>query len=120
MMYQQSVSPCRPTRAATSRPAMNVLQGEDAITLQFAVPGFRKDQLGIRVEEGLLHVEGKPSGESAPEGLIRREFGPVPFSKSFRLSERVDASAIQARVEDGILSVTIGLRQPRRREIAVA
>jgi HSP20 family protein len=120
MMYQKAMTNCRPAVAAQTRPAMNILQGEDAITLQFAVPGFRKEQLGIRVEEGLLYVEGKPSTDPKPDGLIRCEFGPAAFTKSFRLSERVDATAIQARVEDGVLSVTLGLRQPLRREIAVA
>jgi HSP20 family protein len=120
MTYSPQLSSCRPTHGRTARPAMNVLQAEDRIELQFAVPGFRKEQLGIRVEEGLLHVEGKADGETRSPGLVRREFGPIPFHKSFRLSERVDASAIQARVEDGVLTVTIGLKQPLRREIAVA
>lgn len=109
---------CRQTASAI-RPAMNIRKEDQAIELQFAVPGFRRDDLTINVEDGHLVITGTPRAEEV-NGFVRREFRPAAFEKRFQLSERVNQDQIQARVEDGILHVTIGLVQPLRREIAVA
>jgi len=109
---------CRPV-SQTNRPAMNIRKEDQAIELQFTVPGFRREDLNIRVEDNHLVITGTPPAEEV-NGFVRREFRPLAFEKKFKLGDRVATDAIQAKVEDGILHVTIGLTEPIRREIAVA
>lgn len=117
-MHSYHPAQCRP--AATSvRPAMNIREENQTIELQFVVPGFKREDLTIRVEDQHLVITGEPKQEEV-NGFVRREFRPAAFEKRFKLSERVAQDAIQAKVEDGILHVTIGLIEPVRREIAVA
>lgn len=109
---------CRPA-AASVRPAMNVREENQTIELQFVIPGFRRDDITIQVEDQHLIIKGEP-GKEEINGYVRREFRPAAFEKRFKLSDRVAQDAIEARVEDGILFVTVGLIEPVRREIAVA
>lgn len=120
MIYRMPITRIRPAEEQrTERPAMNIVREETGIRLQFAVPGFRKEDLQLRVEEGHLVVEGKP--ETAPTGeIVRREFAPAPFVRRFRLDERIEAGTVEARVEHGILEIGLRFRQPVRHEIAVA
>lgn len=117
-MHAYHPAQCRP--AATSvRPAMNIREEDQTIELQFVVPGFKREDLTIRIEDQHLVITGTPKKEEI-NGFVRREFRPAAFEKRFKLSDRVAQDAIQAKVEDGILHVTIGLIEPIRREIAVA
>ncbi len=120
-MNNMQTSQCRPAVARhTNRPAMNIRQDDQHLELQFAVPGFRKEELTIRVEDQVLIVEGKPAAADGTKQFVRREFRPLAFEQRLRLSDRIDADNIQANAEDGILHVTLGLKQPLRHDIAVA
>lgn len=98
---------------------MNIREENQNIELQFVVPGFRREDLTIQVDDQHLVITGQPRQEEI-NGYVRREFRPAPFEKRFKLTDRVNQDTIQAKVEDGILHVTIGLIEPIRREIAVA
>lgn len=117
-MHIAQPNTCRPNGEA-ARPALNIRKADQSVELQFAVPGFRKDDLTVRVDGEDLVILGQPQPEDI-NGFVRREFRPFPFEKRFRLGERVAQDQILARVEDGILHITIGLTQPLHREIAVA
>lgn len=71
---------CRPV-SQTNRPAMNIRKEDQAIELQFTVPGFRREDLNIRVEDNHLVITGTPPAEEV-NGFVRREFRPWPLKKS--------------------------------------
>lgn len=104
----------------SGHPAINILQGANELLIQLAVPGYKKDQITVRVEDQTLHIEGNAPTQTDAGAFVRREFSIKPFKQSLKLGDRVDPSVIQARVEDGLLTITLGLHQPLRREIAVA
>ncbi len=121
MIYRMPITRIHSAQESRAeRPAMNIVREDKGIRLQFAVPGFRKEDLLLRVEEGHLIVEGKPA-DAAPAGeVVRREFSPAPFVRRFRLDERIEAGTVEARVEHGVLEIGLRFRQPVRHEIAVA
>lgn len=121
MNYTPIHAAIRSTAAAqtAARPMMNIQKTGEHLLLQFAVPGYRKEDLSIQVVEQELIVEGKASRREAT-GFVRREFAPANFRQSYRLGARIDREAIHAVVEDGVLTVTLGLVQPRRHEVAIA
>ena len=117
MMYR--LAPHTNRTAAAPRPAVNIRRENERIELQFVVPGLRREDLHIRIEDDHLVVTGTPDHQPTAD-FVRREFQPTAFEQRYKLGQKVDQSHIDAKVENGILTVTLGLVEPIRREIAVA
>lgn len=72
---------------------------EDSYKLELLVPGLTKDAISIKVIEGKLKIEG---------GIVGHKWTPE-FKKSFILPTNTDIKNIKAIVENGILTVTVGI-----------
>jgi HSP20 family protein len=103
-------------------PAMDLVEAGDHFVLKADLPGLGDEDVKIEVEDGTLTLSGERKAEhEASEGgwyRIERAFG--SFSRSLTLPEHVDASAISASFNDGVLEVRIPKpeeRQPQRIEI---
>lgn len=111
----------KPWSVEHSLPAMNVLENEKAYTVQLAVPGMTKEDFNISLDtDDTLVVrttrkcgrrdneEGeKEACEKRRPHFLRREFGYVRFEESFALPEDVDKEAINATVENGMLTIEL-------------
>ena len=87
----------------------DVQKTEDGWNVEIPVPGYKPDQIDVTVEDRVLTVTGKTERRS--------------FQRSILLPEEVDAEAIDAKVEHGMLSLGLRLHpkaQPRKIEIRVA
>lgn len=100
--------PARPTNYR-SLPAVNVRETEDDFQLELAVPGLKKEDFHVKVEEGVLTISAERKNEETEtkEGYTRREFRYTNFTRRFTLPESADDSAISANYTDGILAVTL-------------
>jgi HSP20 family protein len=112
-------------RDSTYVPAVNVKETDAAFTLTFAVPGRKKEDLKITVDNKVLTVSYQEEKKTYQEDgrLHLREFVRKSFSRSFQLPESVNADAIAADYTDGILTLTLPKNEtqaPTKREIAVA
>lgn len=87
----------------------NVLNNEKDYVVQVSVPGFKKDDVKIDLEDGILTISStfEDSKEEKTENYSRREFVKSSFSRSFDLPDDADVSKIDAKMEDGILNVTV-------------
>jgi HSP20 family protein len=107
---------------ARSYPAMNIWEDDNNIFAEAELPGMTQDQLEIYVTEGnLLTVQGerKPA-ELANMAWHRRERGTGKFSRTLTLPTNVDADKVEAKLEQGILHVTLPKSAAARpRKIAV-
>jgi HSP20 family molecular chaperone IbpA len=86
-----------------------VQRTENGWTVELAVPGYKPDQIEVTVEDRVLTVTGKSDRRS--------------FQRSFLIPEDVDSDAIEAKVENGLLALTLQLHpkaQPRKIAINVA
>lgn len=90
-------------------PLANIVETADDYRLELIVPGFSKSDFRIQLEDRVLVIsaEGPAVQENGEEAYIRREFSRGSFSRSFRLSDRLDSGNISAKYENGILMVTI-------------
>ncbi len=91
-------------------PAVNILENNDAFTIEMAVPGFKKRDFHIEVNDGVLTVSAEKemvSEEKENEWFIRKEFTNHSFARSFTLPELVESDDIKAKYENGILRVTV-------------
>jgi len=90
-------------------PRVNIKESADDFTLEMAVPGFKKSDFVIDIdnEELSIAAEIKVEEQSADAKYTRKEFGYGSFKRTFVLPEIAAEEGIQALYNEGILSVTI-------------
>lgn len=94
--------------------AVDVLEEPDAIVVTVDVPGFDRDEIDVRVADRTLQIEAK-QGEEVEEGdelYLRRERRQRTQRRSIRLPTEVDADGTEAKLKNGVLTVTIPKAEP--------
>jgi HSP20 family protein len=87
-------------------PGVNILETTDAYVLEAEMPGVNKNGLDINVEGNILTLLGRRP--LAPEAnLLYRESGPADYRRVFELDPSIETGKITARIEQGILSLTL-------------
>ena len=99
-------------RANTTAPAVNVKVDEKAYTMEVAAPGIRKEFCRVSInDEGNLNVAIENKVEHKEEEkkhhYLRREFSYTNYEQAYTLPDDVDKDNIEAKVENGILTVTL-------------
>ena len=119
-------APARGGERAVRRwiPAMDLIETDDHFVLRADLPGVSEEDVKIELEDSTLTVSGerKSSVEAEREGYHRIERSYGAFSRSLTLPEGVDADAVSASFERGVLEVKVpkpAERKPRRISIAV-
>jgi HSP20 family protein len=103
--------------ARTGAPAVNVKEDNEAFRVEVAVPGLKKEDFKVTLDNGLLTISAESRGEHEEKNgegrYTRREFSYRSFSRSFTLPNTVEADRIDARYQDGILHLEI----PKKEEV---
>jgi len=99
-------------RANTTAPAVNVKEDEKAYTMELAAPGIKKEycRVGINEDGNLtIAIENKMEHkeENKKHHYLRREFSYSNYEQSYTLPDDVERDKISAKVENGILTVTL-------------
>ncbi len=91
------------------RPAVNVSETKEHFTLEVAVPGLKKEDINLKVEEETLIISAKKEGETeeTKTNYSRREFDFTNFERRFQLNETIDSENIKANFERGILNIVL-------------
>jgi HSP20 family protein len=89
-------------------PATDIFETEDALTVVMEVPGVDREAIDIAVENDVLRIEAKID-PSKYEGMqpLYTEYNVGHFARSFTLSNKIDQQQISARLEDGVLTLTL-------------
>jgi HSP20 family protein len=110
-------------RPATAfAPAFEVKETTEAFVLKADLPGVAEADLDIAVHNNVLSVSGSRSAEERKEGesyaLYERQFG--SFSRSFSLPDMADGERVEAKLEAGVLTLTIAKKaEAKPRKIAL-
>lgn len=89
-------------------PALDLYQNNDNVVAIVELPGMRKEDIEISLQDGMLTIAGERKAESGQEeGATRTERFTGKFRRSITLPTRVDANKVNATYKDGILSVTL-------------
>ncbi len=98
-----------PTRA--EYPPVNIWTGKDDIVLTAELPGVESEDLDISVQENTVSLRCAPKAKTSAseEGVTyhRRECAHAGFSRSWRLPFEVDPNKVQAKLENGVLKLTL-------------
>ena len=90
-------------------PDVDVLESQKTYELHLAVPGFKKDDFNLAVDDKLLTVSGERKFEDNKSNKtfksVQTRYG--SFERTFTLPENIDATKIEAHYNNGILEVIV-------------
>jgi HSP20 family protein len=93
----------------TAAPPVDITEGEDHYLVSAELPGVRKDDITVELQEGVLSIRGEKKSEreeTQEKGRwLERSFG--TFSRSFTLPSDANSERVDARFEDGVLRLRI-------------
>jgi len=106
---------------------VNVKQTDKSYELELVAPGLKKEDFKINVQGDTLSVSFEERDEknqqNQDEGWLRKEYLLQSFTRSFNLDDAVDANKITATYRDGILHLTLPIKegaQPISRTVPIS
>jgi HSP20 family protein len=103
-------------------PAMDLVETGDHFVLRADLPGLSEEDVNIEVEDRVLTISGerKAEHETTKEGYHRVERAFGAFSRSLTLPDGINAEAVSASFDRGVLEVRIPKpEQPKPRKISI-
>lgn len=104
-------------RTSTTAPAINVVEKDRSYELELAAPGMTKEDFNVTLDnEGDLVIKMEKKAEKKEEGkkeegekghYLRREWDYTKFQQTMLLPDDADREKISAKVDNGVLSVSI-------------
>lgn len=88
-------------------PAVELRESREAFVFTAELPGVRREDVTVRVDGGILTVEGRRNREKELRDAepLRIEMSYGPFARTFPLPSPVDESQVTARMRLGVLEV---------------
>ena len=107
-------------------PAVNIKENADEYILELAIPGMKKSDFNIDLDNKILSIssEVETENEENNDNYTRREFGYSSFKRTFTLPDTVESENVKANYEEGILCITLPKREeakqkpPKRIEVS--
>src|SRR5262245_50891754 len=94
----------------TWTPAGDVVETEDAYVLAAELPGVRREDISVEVEDRRLELSGRRPPVEDGRGFVRMERSYGPFRRSFAFDQPLDAASVSATFERGVLTVRVEKR----------
>ncbi|HET6418539.1 MAG TPA: Hsp20/alpha crystallin family protein [Geobacteraceae bacterium] len=121
---EKNIRPREETRSTDKflKPAVNIIETEDGLTLTADIPGASRDTLEVNVEKGILTISAPASGQM-PGKPIYTEFELAPYYRQFSIPETLAHENAKAELANGILTLRIPKAEaakPRKIEIKVS
>lgn len=112
-------------RSMTSRRqaanATNIIETESGYQLAILVPGYQRDEINIEVVDRQLTITADKSEKDASTKTNYREWQLNPVHKSWTLGKAVDVNQVDAKLQNGILTIDLAKKpeaKPKTIEIA--
>ncbi len=100
-----------PTKGNTTKlPPVNIQENDHSYQVDLAVPGFKKENFKIELENDVLTISAEVESKGAESGdkYLRKEISTVAFNRTFALPEnRIDGEKVLATYNDGVLTVSL-------------
>ncbi len=110
-MFENFFQPFRWIEEAGSDlvPVMDIIEREDEYVVRAEMPGVKKEDLDVTIENGVLTVsaEVRSPVEEKGERIIRQERRYGRYVRSLRLGTQVDERKVKANLKDGVLELIL-------------
>jgi HSP20 family protein len=94
-------------------PALDVTEDENGITISAELPGLKKEDVNVTVENGVLTISGEKKFESETKEKnwhrMERRYG--SFYRAVTLPRGVDADGADVTFQDGVLKIALPKRE---------
>jgi HSP20 family protein len=104
---------------------VDVREDQDHIYVDAELPGFRKEDVDITLEHQTLTITAEKKQErkegEEKRGFLLHERRAERFQRSFTLPDSVDENSVQAKLQDGVLTITLNKREevkPRKVQVS--
>lgn len=96
-------------------PSVDVAETETQFEIEAQLPGLKKEEIKIELENGRLTISGERilKNEEKEKNYHRLETHYGSFSRSFYLPDSIDEESVEAKYNDGILSITINKKEEK-------
>jgi HSP20 family protein len=88
-------------------PAVNIFETKEGYVLEAEMPGVNKDGVEITLENNELTIAGRRNSETVSGEPLFRERSAAHFRRVFELDPAIDTGAINAKVNQGVLTLTL-------------
>jgi len=109
-LFNGLVAPVGAESNARFLPPLDIVETDDGYEVRADLPGVKKDDLSVQVEDNTLIIEAESHDESvtkAGDKVIKRERITGKYRRALQIVEAVDESGIRARYNDGVLTVQL-------------
>jgi HSP20 family protein len=108
----------------TMLPKVNVIEKDEEFYMEAEIPGMTQKDVLIEFNDGVLTLKGnrEQSSHSDKNDYRIHEFNKQNFARSFKLNDQIDSENVVARMDQGILKVTLPKKEkakPKKIEIKV-
>ena len=103
-------------------PRADIYHTPDAFVLVLDMPGANKEAIHVTVDQGSLVVDAAlPSRNPGDATLLYNEITGAGYHRAFNLGEGVDHDHVDARFEQGVLTLKLYKREDQKpREITIS
>lgn len=102
------------------RPVGNICEDKDSVVLRLEMPGVSKDGIDVNIDGDTLTVQGKRKPYAEDVRYVVHERTNADYRAAYTLDQRVDRSKVEAKMENGVLTVKLHLKdevKPRKIEV---
>jgi HSP20 family protein len=103
----------------TTIPKVNIYETENEFHVEMAAPGMTRDDFKVELDNNMLTIASQKSFENVEDdkkNFQRREFSYQSFERTFNLPDSAEAEKINAKYNDGILSLVIPKKEEAKRK----
>lgn len=110
------------TRRDSFMPTIDVAETETSYNIDIQLPGMKKEDIQIEMENGRLTISGERKFDSEENGKtwrkVESQYG--SFARSIQLPENVESDSIKASYTDGILKLIVTKsKEPMKKQIQI-
>lgn len=109
------------TQAAARRPAVDVRETESTYAVQVDLPGVAREDVKVTIDGKRVRIEASAREGATAEGerVLVSERSATAYARSFTLPLEVDEAASQAKLENGVLNLTLVKKAKPATQLAV-
>jgi HSP20 family protein len=110
-LWQERLERLSAHHADSWTPPIDVYETEDRYVIAAEVPGLARENIDLIVEDTRLIIRGRRADRTARSGTVLHfhqvERGHGAFARTFEFASKIDADAVSADLNNGVLTVTL-------------